>query len=227
MQAADVMTREVTTVRAEATVAEALWVMLDRGVSGLPVIDITGTLVGIVTERDFLRRGADPETRAGCRVDDVMTTPVVTVFGQTLLEEAARLMARRRLKRLPVMDGDRIVGILSQADVLRALAEETATDASIPDATIRHHIAEQIHRDIWNPRATFEAVVREGVVDLRGIICDEPTRADLKAHLASIPGVKKVRDYLTTIELLAGLAVRPAPVLNAAPARPPIRHSFF
>lgn len=142
MQAKDVMTRQVATVREDATVREAARVMIERKVSGLPVLDENGSVVGIVSEGDFVRRaelgtetagawwllplaeGAarDYVKTHGAYVRDVMTSPVLTVEPSTPLREVARLLHERRIKRLPVLENGRLVGIVSRADLVRGLA---------------------------------------------------------------------------------------------------------
>src|SRR6516165_2504909 len=143
MIASDVMTRTVLSVRPDATIAEAIRLMLDNRISGLPVIDEAGRLVGMLTEGDLLRRGETGTERHrprwleilmgpgrlagdyvrthGRRIGEVMTRDPVSVTPDTPLKEVVELMERRRIKRVPVLDGDVPVGILSRADLLRAL----------------------------------------------------------------------------------------------------------
>src|ERR1700726_452887 len=144
MKAEDIMTRRVISVAPEASILESARLMLQHRVSGLPVIDAAGRLVGVVTEGDFLRRVevgterkrprwlefiAGPGRLAteyvhshGRKVADVMTGEPITVGEDTPIEEVVRLMERRRIKRLPVMRGTKVVGIVSRANLLHALA---------------------------------------------------------------------------------------------------------
>ena len=161
MIASDVMTRNVISVPPDATVAEAVELMLERGISGLLVVDASGTLAGIVTEGDLLRRDelgterrrswwlrliASPGRQAadftrthGRRVADVMTHDVVSVDAGAALEEIVALMEEHRIKRVPVLEGDRVVGVVSRADLLRALsvAAREHGAAAADDGTIR------------------------------------------------------------------------------------------
>ena len=143
MEVHEVMTWSVISVPAEASVLEAGELMVRHDISGLPVVDANGHLVGMVTERDFLRpdgitvdtrrprwfevlagRSNPPAGPARCRerkVADVMTTNPVTVCEDTPLDEAARLMESRAIKRLPVLRNGELVGVVSRADLLRAL----------------------------------------------------------------------------------------------------------
>jgi len=144
MKASDVMSRNILSVGRDAAIAEAIRLMLDNRISGLPVIDTAGRLVGILTEGDLLRRSETGTERHrprwleilmgpgrlageyvrthGRKVAEIMTRDLVSVTPDTPLDEIVALMERRRIKRVPVLDGDTPVGIVSRADLLRALA---------------------------------------------------------------------------------------------------------
>ena len=144
MNAADIMTRTILSAGPKTPVAEAIGLMLDNRVSGLPVIDEAGQLVGILTEGDLLRRGetgterhrprwleillgpgrlaSDYVRTHGRKVEDIMTRDPVSVAPETPLDEIVELMERHRIKRVPVLEGEKLVGIVSRADFLRALA---------------------------------------------------------------------------------------------------------
>jgi CBS domain-containing protein len=143
VNACEVMSTAVTTIPAEATIVEAAKVMLEHGISGVPVVDNEGSLVGIVTEGDLFRRceiGTEPDPSMqsrgppsnpdafrrfakshGRQVRDIMTRDVVRVFEDTPLARVAALLDLKQIKRMPVMRGGKIVGIVSRADLLRAL----------------------------------------------------------------------------------------------------------
>jgi acetoin utilization protein AcuB len=133
MRVADRMTRSVAVIRADALVHEAVEVMRTRKVRHLPVLDREGRLIGIVTDRDLRqvifdpsiqeRAGSLAETLGALRVRDVMTWGVITVRPGTGIREAARLMREQRIGALPVVEGDRVVGILTETDVLKAFEE--------------------------------------------------------------------------------------------------------
>jgi CBS domain-containing protein len=240
MNVGDVMTRRVLSVGPEDTIASAVHLMLKAGISGLPVIDAGGKLVGVVTEGDFLRRAetgterrrprwleflVGPGRLAGeyarthaRKVSEVMTAELVTVGVDTPLDEAVRLMERHRIKRLPVLKGERVVGMLTRADLLRAL-ERLAPEvqpASASDRAIRDRIFAELERQPWNPRGLANIVVRHGVVDLAGVVFDERERDALRVAAENIPGVKEVRDRLVWMEPVSGAYI-PPPV--AAPTR--------
>ncbi len=144
MQVRDVMTRNVISIAAGEPVLNAVNTMLQNRISGLPVVDAQGSLVGMVTEGDFLRRGeigtqrrrpkwleflvgpgrlADEYVHAsGRKVEEVMTTDPVTVSEDDSLETVVELMERRRIKRLPVLRDGKMVGIVSRANLMHALA---------------------------------------------------------------------------------------------------------
>jgi CBS domain-containing protein len=151
MKAKDVMSVEVVTISSRATVLEAAKLMLDRRISGLPVVNEEGRLVGIVTEGDLLRRAeigtellpSMPNPQAldfklfgeysrshGGHVEDIMTRDVVRVFEYTPLTEVAALMALKRIKRVLVMGNGTVAGIITRADFLRALVSRTESTAS-------------------------------------------------------------------------------------------------
>src|SRR5262249_27449687 len=134
----------------------------------------------------------------GRRVEDVMTHEVVGVTGDTPLDEVVHLMERHRIKRVPVLDGDRPVGMLSRADLVRALAraldeEQAAIDS---DDEIREHILAELGKAAWVPRDGIEITVKDGIVDLNGVILDEKEREALRVVAENAPGVKAVKDHL-------------------------------
>jgi CBS domain-containing protein len=245
MNASDVMTRNVLSVRPDATIAEAIRTMLDNRISGLPVIDEAGRLVGILTEGDLLRRGetgterhrprwleilmgpgrlAEEYVRThGRRIGEVMTRDPVSVTPDTPLKEIVELMERRRIKRVPVLDGDVPVGILSRADLIRGLAgvleEKPVSGAS--DEEIRERILAELARAAWVPRDGIAITVENGVVDLNGVILDEKEREALRVAAENVPGVKAVEDHLVWVEPVSGTIID-APQHPKA-AKPPMR----
>jgi CBS domain-containing protein len=231
MNASDVMTREILSVRPDTTVAEAIRTMLDNRISGLPVIDEAGRLVGILTEGDLLRRGetgterhrprwleilmgpgrlAEEYVRThGRKIGEVMTRDVVSVTPDASLKEIVELMERRRIKRVPVLDGDVPVGILSRADLLRGLAgalEETPAPVT-SDAEIRERILAELARTAWVPRDGIAITVENGVVDLNGVILDEKERGALRVAAENVPGVRAVEDHLVWVEPVSGTVI--------------------
>ena len=235
MIASDVMTRNVISVTPDATVADAVQLMLDRGISGLLVVDAGGTLAGVVTEGDLLRRDelgterrrswwlrliASPGRQAadftrthGRKVADVMTRDVISVQAGAPLERIVAVMEEHRIKRVPVLDGNRVVGIVSRADLLRALSvvsrehHETVAD----DRTIRERILDMLTHETWAPRTTLNVTVVNGVVDLWGTIGNDQERRAICVMAENTRGVKQVVDHLVFVEPYTGTVIEPPP----------------
>lgn len=228
MQVRDVMTPDVISVTARDTVLEAARVMLQNRISGLPVVDASGRLVGMVTEGDFLRRGeigterqrpkwleillgpgrmADEYVRSsGCKIEDVMTSDPVTVSEEDLLETVVELMERRHIKRLPVLRDGKMVGIVSRANLMHALVS-LARDIETPaggDAAIRDRILAAVAKQPWAPR--INVVVKNGVVELWGTITDERERQGCIVTAENVAGVREVHDHLVWVEPISGMA---------------------
>src|SRR5271167_5064691 len=175
MQVRDVMTRNVISVTANDSVLNAARVMLHNRVSGLPVVDAAGQLVGIVTEGDFLRRGEIGTDRrrpkwlefllgpgrlateyvhaSGRKVDEVMTADPCTVSEDDSLETVVELMERRHIKRLPVLRDGKMIGIVSRANLMHALVSlDRDSQAAVgDDAAIRDSILKSLGRQPWAP----------------------------------------------------------------------------
>lgn len=243
MNVADVMTSPVITVAPTTAIAEAARLMLEHRVSGLPVVDPDGAVLGIVTEGDLLRRAetgtehrrprwleflttagrlAEDYTRAHARkVSEVMSANVISVAPKEPLTEIVRLMEQHRVKRLPVIDAGRLVGIVSRANLVRALVQSFAkpagTEGTFDDTAVREHILAEIARQPWGPRASVDVRVEGGVVELHGSINDERERTALQVLAENTPGVREVRDALVWIEPMVGIAI---PIAEAgAPPR--------
>lgn len=234
MNVGEVMTAEVISVTPETTVAEAAELLLQHRISGLPVVAADGAVVGIVTEGDLLRRAETGTARRharwleflispgrlareyadahGRRVGEVMTRGVVTVAPQDPLDAAVRLMEHRGVKRLPVVAGGRLVGIISRANLVSALLHslpKPGNAAAGADAEIRARILAAIAREPWGPRASVDVKVADGAAELTGSITDERERTALKVLVENTPGVKSVRDRLIWVEPMSGFVIPP------------------
>jgi CBS domain-containing protein len=230
MKARDVMTPRVISIETDAPIMQAVRLMLQNRISGLPVVGRKGELVGMVTEGDFLRRGeigtqrhhnrwlefligpgrlADEYVHArGRKVEEVMTREPITVSEDTPLDEVVRLMERHRIKRLPVLRAGALVGIVTRANIMHALvslAAETKTPAG-DDAAIREQILAECKKQSWAPMTNV--VVRNGVVELWGTITDERERQALIVASENVPGVKMVHDHLVWIEPNSGFVMQ-------------------
>ena len=233
MQARDIMTPRVVTIRSDATIAEAIRLMLQNRISGLPVVDSGGNLVGMVTEGDFLRRAesATEKRRArwvefilgpgrlaaeyththGRKVREVMTDKPVTVDEYTPVTQIVSIMEQRRIKRVPVVRGNQLVGIVSRANLLHILGRLAgeAKPTSQGDSDIRTKLLAELAKQPWAPAAGLNVLVRDGVVELKGAIFDERERAALKVAAENIPGVKAIKDHLVWVEPTSGLTIEP------------------
>lgn len=234
MIAGQVMTREPITVTPDATIAEAARLMLDHHISGLPVIGADHTVVGIVTEGDLLRRAETGTERHRSRwlelllgpgrlahdyvdaharkVGEVMTTDLVAVSPQEPLAHVVELMEKRRIKRVPVVTDERLVGIVSRADLVRALLsglmqKEAGATEPANDAEIRKAILAIIDREPWGPRFSVDVTIKDGVAHLRGTVTDDRERTALTVAAENVPGVKTVRDHLVWVEPNSGLVI--------------------
>ena len=233
MQARDVMTRGVISIDPDATVLQAARIMLQHHISGLPVVDAKGELVGVLSEGDFLRRqetrterrrsrwleflmgpgriAADYCHSHGSKVAEVMTTKVQSIDEGTALEDIVRLMEKHRIKRLPVLRGGKLVGIVTRSNLMHAMVSlaQAAPPIAKDDTAIREQLLAIMQEERWAPVAMTNVVVRGGVVELWGVIIDDRQREALKVAAENIPGVKAVEDHLTLIEPMSGLALEP------------------
>jgi signal-transduction protein with cAMP-binding, CBS, and nucleotidyltransferase domain len=152
----------------------------------------------------------DEFTRAHARrVVEVMTSDVASVMPQTDVADVVRLMNKRRIKRLPVIDEGRLVGIVSRANLVRALVKALAkkTARAVSDDEIRKAILNAIDVERWAPRFAIDLKVKDGVVDLSGTITDERERTALQVLIENVPGVKVIRDHLVWVEPVSRIVV--------------------
>lgn len=231
MKASDVMTRDVVSIRPDASVLDAARLMLQNSISGLPVIDAYGDLVGMLTEGDFLRRSetgtrrkrprwleflvgpgrlADEYVHTTARkVEEVMTERVYTVEEDAPLEKIVHLMERHRVKRLPVVRNGKVVGIVTRANLVHALATLAleARPASASDTAIRERLIADLKKEPWAPLGIIDVAVADGVVKLTGAVTDERERLALRVAAENIAGVRKVEDHLIWIEPASGMVI--------------------
>jgi CBS domain-containing protein len=231
MIVADVMTRNVITIVPDATVEDAVNLMLSRHISGLFVVDKAGNLAGVVTEGDLLRREelgtqrgrpwwlrllASPARQAadftranGRHVRDVMTEDVVSIAQDAALETVVETMEHHHIKRLPVTADGRVVGVVSRADLLRALLGRVRNVAPLAsdDLTIRTSILDTMDAQPWAPKTTLNVSAADGVVDLWGTITNEEERHAMRVIVENTPGVRKVNDHMVYIEPYTGTVI--------------------
>ena len=239
MKASDVMTPDVISADPDATVLQAARYMIQHHISGLPVIDKTGTLVGILSEGDFLRRRETHTDRRpsrwleflmgpgklaaqyththGSKVSEVMTTNLHTVSEDTSLEKVVEMMERYRIKRVPVLRGKKIVGIVTRANLMHAMVSLARGEpkAATGDAAIRQELLKELKTEKWALASMINVVVREGVVELWGMIVDDRQRQALVVAAENVPGVKQVKDHLTWVEPTSGVVIEPRDEVHA------------
>ena len=219
MQARDIMTPDVICVAPDTPLAEVVRTMLEHRISAVPVLE-DGTLVGIISEGDLLRRvethtdappsrwlellhsgdvrAADYVKTHGRRAAEVMTRTVITVGENASVAQIARILAAHRFRRVPVMRGERLVGIVSRANLLQALASSIATPArpvATDDRRIRDALLAEIARQSWAAPGDASVTVSEGVVHLWGTVQSEARHQALVVTAENIPGVLGVEDH--------------------------------
>lgn len=234
MQVKDVMTQNVISVREDDSIVKAARLMMKYRISGLPVLDKQNELVGIVSEGDFLRRSEIGTQRprpgwlefligpgrlaeeyvhtSGRQVGEIMTPDPQCITENASLETVVEKMERHHIKRLPVMRGGRMVGIISRANLMHALASlarngKVAAGTGSPslDGAIRAGILATLNKQQWAP--AINVVVRNGIVELWGVITDERERQALIVAAENVAGVKQVHDHLVWVEPMSGMAL--------------------
>jgi CBS-domain-containing membrane protein len=218
MRARDVMVRAVATTTPEATVETVARLMINLRISGVPVLDRNGLLVGIVTEGDLLHRvetgterrlsgwsewfsansrlAAEYIKSHARRVEDIMTREVVSVGELATLGEIAELMETKRIKRVPVVHEGKIVGIVSRADLLQVLASGGVTSADEDsDRPIRERLLAALSKQEWANSTESNVVVSDGIVHFWGTVGSEEERRALRVVAENIPGVRGIEDH--------------------------------
>ena len=229
MRAHQIMSRPVITVTPDTTIVEAANTMLQKHISGLPVVDATGKLVGVLSEGDFVRRSeigtqrrrsrflrfilgpgkaaSDFVREHGSKVSEIMTTePLLTVGEETTLEEIVELMERNNIKRLPVISNDKVVGMVSRSNLLQAVASlaKDVPDPTADDDHIRNRVIDTMAKQDWCPFG-LSIVVRDGIVHVSGVITEERSRQAAIVAAESVTGVKKVHDHLCWVDTMSGM----------------------
>jgi CBS domain-containing protein len=232
MRVRDVMTSNVISVPASETIFKAARLMLLNDISGLPVVDAAGNLVGMVTEGDFLRRGEIGTRRRrpkwfefllgpawaaeeyvhtnGRKVEEVMTCEPVTVSEDDSLDTVVELMERRHIKRIPVTRNGKMVGIISRANLMHAVVSlgRKAGPAAGDEAQIRGRILAAFAAEPWAPQVNV--VVKDGIAELWGTIMDERERQACVVVAENVAGVRQVHDHLVWVEPMSGISL-PSP----------------
>jgi CBS domain-containing protein len=228
MRAHQIMTRPVISITPETTIVDAANTMLQKHISGLPVVDATGKLVGIVSEGDFIRRSEIGTQRKrgrflkfilgpakaatdfvhehGRKIGEIMTPEPLTITEDTELAEIVELMEKNNVKRLPVMRGDTLVGIVSRSNLLQAVASlaRDVPDPTADDDHIRNRIIDALEKNDWCPFG-LSVIVRDGIVHLSGVITEERSRKAAVVAAENVAGVVKVHDHLCWVDTMSGM----------------------
>jgi CBS domain-containing protein len=231
MRAKDVMTDDVICINVKESVFDAAELLLGSGVSAAPVVDDKGAIVGIVSEADLIRRAEidttakkswlarllDSETSAAHdfvaantrRVSDVMTGEVVTATEDATLGELVGLMERHGIKRIPIVRGRALVGIVSRSDLLRALlSREPGRPVLQPtDKALRQAVVEALEHRPWTSKWPTNVVANDGVVHLWGFVDGEEVRKAYRVAADNVPGVRRVKDHLRALPPSVGMSV--------------------
>jgi CBS domain-containing protein len=210
MKIKDVMVGEVTTVAPETSLKDVAAILAERGISGLPVVDGAGQVVGVVSEADILMKERTREQRRGGVIGwllepknteeaaklaartaaEAMTSPAVTIEPESSVAKAAALMVERGVNRLPVVKNGELVGIVTRADLVRAFTRD--------DLEIAREIREDvILRKFWIPQETVTVEVDQGDVKLTGEVEKQSIAELLADFVERVPGVVSVSSSLS------------------------------
>jgi CBS domain-containing protein len=220
MRAIDVMVRDVLTVRPDTDVADAIKLLAEHDVSALPVLDKEGNLVGVLSEADLIHRAeigtekhrpwwlgavtgastlAEEFAKShGKKVGEAMTESVISVTEETPLSEVAALFERKRIKRVPVVEDGKFVGIVSRSNLIQALASGVGhiDQHDDTDRQIRFELLSRLKDQPWTGFGERNITVSDGVVHLWGLVGTESERKALLALAEGVPGVVRVSDEM-------------------------------
>jgi len=231
MKARDIMVMNVITVGPEASVRQVADILFKSRISALPVVDEHGELIGIVSEGDLARRAEletdyrrswwletfarkSKETLAveyvkshARRVEDVMTRRVITATPGTPLRDIAALLEKNRIKRVPIVAKGKVVGIVSRANLIQALASlsEESKQSAASDSTIRQKVMAQFKSEQWSKHSLLNATVQGGTVKLWGIVDSEAEKEAARVAAEQVFGVKAIENNVTVPPVIAGV----------------------
>ena len=219
MNASSVMVSDVITVKPDDTVQDVAGLLLVNQISAVPVVDDSGKIVGIVSEGDLLRRAesrteherpwwlkllmgrellaAEFIREYGRKVADVMTREVISAEPETPVGDIATLLERHRIKRVPIVQNGKIVGIVSRANLIQALAvcrNKSLEPQTVGDAELRDKLVSRLKAEPWVRPSLVNVTVTEGTVDLWGIVDSTVEKHALRVAVEVTPGVKAVND---------------------------------
>jgi CBS domain-containing protein len=220
MNAMDVMVQNVVTVKPDDDIAHVIKLLTEHDISALPVVDEEGRVIGVISEADLIRREeigtekhrpwwlealtpasilAEEFAKShGRRVAEIMSTNIVSASEDTPLEEIAALLENHRIKRVPILRDGKLVGIVSQSNLVQALASsQTQPGASAEsDREIRLELLDRLKEQDWTDFGSRNVIVRNGVVHLWGLVGSPEEHKALVALAEEVPGVVRVADEM-------------------------------
>jgi CBS domain-containing protein len=228
MKARDVMVSPVITVKPSTSVREVAKTFLERRISAVPVVDDQGKLVGIVSEGDLLHRSeaatqrqrpwwllayigeetlADEYVKAHARkVSDVMTRNVIIAGPDAPLHEIAALLEKNSIKRVPIVKDGQLVGIVSRANLIQAVASgRKELEIPLSDTTIRDKLLAHLKEQRWAHTGLLNVTVNDGVVNLWGMTTSDEERRAIRVAAEIMPGVRAVSDNMITRPIVTGI----------------------
>lgn len=228
MKAKHVMVSPVKTGHVDMTVREVAQLLTENRISALPIVDGAGKLIGIVSEGDLIYRAeigtqrhrswwlslftsntqlAEEYSRAHTKsVRDLMTHDVITVDPETPLSDIARMFERRRIKRVPVLQDGNLVGIVTRANLVQAIASAPQkVHRPLSDEQIREKVQKRLEAEAWTNPIMVNVTVNEGIVNTFGAVRSEAERNAIRVVIEDIAGVKSINDNIV-LEPLPGWA---------------------
>jgi len=219
MKAADVMVTNVISVTPDVLVQDVAYILLSNRISAVPIVDDEGELLGIVSEGDLMRRAEtgtgrhrpwwlamltgrdiralDYAKEHSRRITDVMTSKVVTATPDTPLRDIATLLEKNGIKRVPIVKDGKMVGIVSRANLLQALASSRIPqDVDVGDSAIRESLVARLQAASWANAALINVIVQDGMADLWGIVDTEAEKKAVRVAAEITPGVRGINDHL-------------------------------
>lgn len=228
MKARDVMVSPVITVKPYSSVRDVAKLLIEKRISAVPVVGDDGKLAGMISEGDLMHRSETGTERQHSwwlrpiagestlaseyiqnhthKISDLMRRKVITAKPDTPLSEIAVLMERNGIKRVPIMQDGELVGIVSRANLVQAIASApTGLEVPLADEAIRDKLIAKLQAQPWAHTDRFNVTVHNGVVSFWGIANSETERKALCVAAETTPGVRAVNDYMAPRPLGSGL----------------------
>jgi CBS domain-containing protein len=221
MKAQDIMTRDVVTVRPNASVQDIAKLMVEKHISGIPVVNDDGAVIGMVSQTDLMHRAevgtepkrkwwfrafADANTLArdfvkahGHAAHDIMARQIVSVRPDAELRDVADIMDKYKVKRVPVVQDGKLVGVVTRGDLVRALSlsQIVKSDKKVDNAALHKTLKDRLHKHAWVNESFINLVVEDGVVEMWGYVESADQKRALRVLIEETEGVAKVVDKVS------------------------------